>query len=74
MPENKTDNKKTEKSIRDLAHDIRSSLSVILMNVELFMMSTEYKEGSKKLKKFVETMKKQTDAITDKIKNCESHK
>jgi hypothetical protein len=63
--------KSVNKSLEDLHHDMRGALSVMLMNLELFVMSPEYKKGGAKVESFVKLINKQIDVLTEKLKSIE---
>ena len=48
-------------------HDLRSPLSIMRMNLDLFQLSDEYKNGGEKTVEFIEKINNQIDILIEKI-------
>ncbi len=53
----------SEEAFRKFIHDLKTPLSVMRMNLDLFELSEEYKLGEKKASDTVKMMNKQIDAL-----------
>ncbi len=48
-------------------HDIRNPLTILRMNLDLFVLSPEYKKESKEVKKFVDIVEKEVSILISKV-------
>ncbi len=60
------------KDFEKLCHDIKNSLAVLRINLDLFVNSEEYDEGKAKTKKFVKLIDKQVSVLTKKLSQAKN--